>query len=478
MTAPPSSPAGLRQNALGLWTIVFFVIATNGPLTALVGVVSTAILMGNGIGVPAAFLIAGVIYLVFSVGFVAMGRYIRNAGAFYAYVANGLGRPLGTAAAFLAIVAYAGLQFACYGLIGFFGANALAGWGLALPWWVVGLAVAALVQLCSIRNVVFNGRFLGLLMLAELAVVAIFDVAVLAHGGPEGFSLASFRPEHVLVPGLGATFVFVAGSFMGFETTAIYAEEAREPERTVPAATYIAVVLIAVTLTLSSWLLIVSFGPSQVLAAAAKDPGGLWFDRAGLLVGPLLGDAINVLLITSLFAVILSFQNTLSRYLFALAREGLMPVAFARTHARHHTPYLAGYALTALVVALLLLCGLAGADPMTLVLPLGSAPAALGILAVQALTSLAVIGFFRRQPRHTNLWQRLIAPALSGAAMLVGVALIVRNMHLLTGGESAFNTLIPLGMLGVGLAGLGLALWLRSHRPERYARLARLLEEV
>ncbi|MET4729095.1 amino acid transporter [Lysobacter enzymogenes] len=478
MTVPSPASTGLRQNALGLWSIVFFVIATNGPLTALVGVVATAILMGNGIGVPGAFLIAGAVYLVFTVGFVAMGRYIRNAGAFYAYVSNGLGRPLGTASAFLAIVAYAGLQFACYGLIGFFAATALAGWGLALPWWVVGLAVAALVQLFSSRNVVFNGRFLGLLMLAELAVVLVFDAAVLAHGGPEGFSLAPLRPEHVLVPGLGAAFVFVAGSFMGFETTAIYAEEAREPERTVPAATYIAVLLITATLALSSWLLIVSFGPSQILAAAAKDPGGLWFDRANLLVGAWLSDAINVLLITSLFAVILSFQNTLSRYLFALAREGLAPAAFARTHPRHRTPHLAGYALTALVATLLVLCGLAGVDPMTQVLPLGSAPAALGILAVQALTSLAVIGFFRARPRHTNLWQRLLAPALSFVAMAVGVVLIVRNMRLLTGGESALNLLIPLAMLGVGLAGTGWALWLRRYRAERYARLGRLLDEV
>ena len=43
----------------------------------------------------AAWAIAGVILLFFSVGYSAMSRHITNAGAFYAYIANGLGRPVG-----------------------------------------------------------------------------------------------------------------------------------------------------------------------------------------------------------------------------------------------------------------------------------------------------------------------------------------------------------------------------------------------
>ena len=45
-----------------------------------------------------AFVLA-VVLAVFSVGHVAMARHITNAGAFYAYIAHGIGRPAGQRAA-------------------------------------------------------------------------------------------------------------------------------------------------------------------------------------------------------------------------------------------------------------------------------------------------------------------------------------------------------------------------------------------
>ena len=469
----------LRKNALGMWNIVFFVLATNGPLTGLIGVVPTAILMGNGVGLPGVFLLVGAVYLLFAVGFVAMGRHIRNAGAFYAYVATGLGRPMGAASAFLAIVAYAGMQIACYGLIGFFTSEAAHRLGINLEWWVASMGYAILVQIFGTRNVEFNGRFLALLMLAELVVILIFDIAVVGHGGgPEGFSTVSFDPTKVFATGLGAALVFVGGAFMGFETTAIYAEEARDPEKTLPRATFTALLLIMLFYSASSWLLLVAIGPSVAIDTITQDPGGIWFQLSTKLVGVALSDAINILLITSLFAVLLSFHNSLSRYLFSMGREQILPRVLAVTHQKHQTPYVASTIQTSICLLLLVVFGLSGADPITQVLPLGSAPATIGILAVQFFASIAVIRYFRKDAMGTNAWQNKIAPAISAAALAFGVVLIVNNMTLLTGGESVFNSLIPLGMLAVAVAGVCLAGWHKWRNPQIYANLGRVLNEV
>lgn len=481
MTGTSTSPGQLRPNAVGIWSIVFFVIATNGPLTGLVGVVPTAILMGNGIGLPSAFLLAGLVYLLFSVGFVAMGRYVRNAGAFYAYVSHGLGRPVGCAAAFLALAGYTGLQIACYGLLGFFAAESLNVLQvITVQWWQVALGVTLLAHVAGRRNIAFNGKLLGGLMLAEMAVIALLDMAiVLMADKPEGFTMAPFTPEQVFTPGLGAAFVFVAGAFMGFETTAIYAEEARNPQRSVPIATYVSVSLIMLFFVVSSWLLIVANGPERTLQLLAQNPGGIWLDLADQLVGAWLSHLITLLLITSLFAVILSFHNTLSRYLFALGREGVLWRAFAKTHPHQDTPYVASTVQTGSAIAILLLCALADADPMTQVLPLGSAPASIGVLAVQVLTCVAVVAFFARAKRHTSPWQRLVAPLASIAGLLTGLVMIIQHMEMLTGSSSpALNAAIPCGMLLVGLAGLAVAYRLRWRFPERYANLTRLLDEA
>lgn len=471
-----TASSGLNRNAIGLWSLVFFVLATNGPLTGLVGVAPTAILLGNGIGLPSAYLVAGGVYLLFCVGFVAMSRYIRNTGAFYAYVANGLGRPAGTAAAFLAIVAYAGLQIACYGMIGFFLAHGLGLAGLSLPWWCCSLFVVLVVQLLSTRNVAVNGKALGLFMTLEVIVISLFDLGGVLHGGgPAGFTTESFTVGSFMSHGVGAVFVFVASSFMGIETTAIYSEEARNPERTVPNATYIAVILITALLVCSSWLLILSFGPSNILQQVTAHPGDVWFIAAERNVGSWLAVVMNVLLITSLFSIVLSLQNTLSRYLYALGREGVFLSHFARLHSRHKTPWLASLILSLVHFVLLLACGLHHINPMTGLLPIGSAPAALGILSVQVLTSCAVIGYFKGNRRHTNLWQRLVAPLLAIGAMGFGVILIVMNMDLLTGGVPVLDWLIPLGLVLIALYGALVAIWLRRYRPAEYANLGQSL---
>ncbi|MFD0564115.1 hypothetical protein ACFQ2M_20415 [Kitasatospora saccharophila] len=84
---------------------MFFVVAAAAPLTVLAGIAPFAIGVG-GASAPAAYLISGALLVLFAAGFTAMSRYVRNAGAFYAYVARGLGRTLGVVTAYVAVVSY------------------------------------------------------------------------------------------------------------------------------------------------------------------------------------------------------------------------------------------------------------------------------------------------------------------------------------------------------------------------------------
>jgi hypothetical protein len=53
------SPPELRKNAIGMWQIVFFVIAAAAPLTGMLGIIPVDIRLGNGAGVPGAFVMSG-----------------------------------------------------------------------------------------------------------------------------------------------------------------------------------------------------------------------------------------------------------------------------------------------------------------------------------------------------------------------------------------------------------------------------------
>ena len=79
-----------------------------------------AILEGNGAGIPGIYVISGLVLLLFSIGFITMSRYIKNSGAFYAYISAGLGSKLGVSGLALAILAYVSIQIAIAAIFGLF----------------------------------------------------------------------------------------------------------------------------------------------------------------------------------------------------------------------------------------------------------------------------------------------------------------------------------------------------------------------
>lgn len=141
-----SSGHQLRRSVLGPAQIAFFVISAAGPLVAMAGGIPVAMLFGNGPGIPAMFLAASLILLLFSVAYTAMAKEVRSAGAFYAFAAHGLGKAAAGATGMVALLSYNAIQIGLYGL---FGAAAqglfLSFTGISLEWWAYAFMALALV---------------------------------------------------------------------------------------------------------------------------------------------------------------------------------------------------------------------------------------------------------------------------------------------------------------------------------------------
>lgn len=467
----------LARNSVGLAHIVFFVVAAAAPLTAVVGASPAAFAFGNGAGVPGAFVLAGLLYVIFSVGFTAMGRHVEAAGAFYTYISQGIGRPAGVAGALIALVTYSAVQVAIYALFGVFVSAALGPHGLDLPWWVWSFTALVVVHLCGQRNIAFSGAILGVCMLAEIAILLMLDVGIIWHGGgPEGMSLGSFSPSVVFTPGLGSALVFVIGSFIGFEATAIFGEEAENPEKTIPRATYIAVGLITVFYAFSTWAIVQHYGPSKIQEVATAGPDTLFFAAVEAVLGAWASKAMNFLLIASLFACLLSFHNTLNRYFFALGREGLALRAFGQVHEKHLSPHIAGLFQSASAAVIVALFVVMGADPYAVVFSWMSALAGIGILSIQVLVSVAIIFYFRRDPDGHGLFTTVFAPLVSLVGLIGALCLLISNLSLLSGSDSPIVAAFPYAIALIGLGGVAFAYRIKAKRPDLYAGLGRMLE--
>ncbi|TNE45377.1 MAG: APC family permease [Sphingomonadales bacterium] len=474
-----NSETHLERRSIDVTHIVFFVVAAAAPLTAVVGATPPAFALGNGAGVAGAFLLAGSLYLLFSAGFTAMSHHVGSAGGFYSYLAQGLSRPIGLGGATVMLLTYSAIQIGIYSLFGVFLSDALAGWGVNLPWWAGSLGAIATVLICGRRSIAFSGNLLGLCMIGEILILLLLDIAILVNGGgPQGLSLfPTLSPATIFSPGLGVALVFVIGSYVGFEATAIFAEEARNPHRTIPRATYIAVLLITGFYAFSTWTITQYYGPSAVSAAATADLENFYFGPTRLLLGNWAVGVMQILLIISLFACVLSLHNAINRYLFALGRDGVLPSFLSSLHPRHHSPAMAGLVQTLSALAILVTFILSGASPYKVIFPWMSALGVCGVLFVQTVTCLAVIFFFRADHHGYGLFRRLIAPALSAMGLATMIVLVIKNIHLLTGAQNPFILALPwLITLIAGIGGTLYALWLSVRRPEIYARLGRSFE--
>lgn len=473
----PATHERLARNSVGLAHIVFFVVAAAAPLTAVVGASPAAFAFGNGAGVPGVFVLAGLLYVLFSVGFTAMSRHVGGAGAFYTFISRGIGKEAGVAGALIALVTYSAVQIAIYALFGVFTAGALAPLGIDLPWWLFAYAALIVVLICGQRNVAFSGAILGVCMLAEIAILLLLDVAILLAGDfPQGLGATSFAPSTVFSDGVGVAFVFVIGSFIGFEATVIFGEEAKNPEKTIPRATYVAVLLITAFYAFSTWSIVQFYGPANIRTAAESGLETLFFHASDTILGAWSSQVMSLLLITSLFACVLSFHNTLNRYFYALGREGLAHGALGKVHIRHGSPYVAGFAQSASAAAILALFVVSGADPYAVVFAWMSALTVIGILAVQSLVCVAIVLYFRKTRTSHGVWTTTIAPLLALAGLVVILSLVVSNLPLLAGSESLIVRSFPLVILVVGLLGAVFARWIRRSRPELYANLGKVFE--
>ena len=99
----PVPDGQLKRGVLGVGGLVFMVVAAAAPLTVMAGVAPLGLMIG-GVGAPTAYLAAGAVLIVFAVAFTRMTKYVSGGGAFYAYIAKGLGSGWGLAACFVRVV--------------------------------------------------------------------------------------------------------------------------------------------------------------------------------------------------------------------------------------------------------------------------------------------------------------------------------------------------------------------------------------
>lgn len=457
---PPQNQTSLRRGKLSTAALVFMIIAASAPLTVLAGGAPTNYAVAGLLGVPTGYLVLGLILVFFAVGYGRMASKIQNSGAFYVYIARGLGLRQGIAGAILALVSYNLMQIGLYGLFGFSAANAVASLtGLTVPWWLLGAVGWLLVAFLGMNSIDFSAKVLGVIVTLEFLVVIVFSGTALLNS-PEGVSTSGWQPDQFFTPGIGVLLAFTMAAFMGFESGAIYSEEAKDPERTVPRATYIAVAVIALFYAFSAWALQMGVGPGHIVEesqALGPDLVFAWLAE----FSPVASNIASLLFVTSLFAALIAFHNAAARYFFSLGRSGVLPAAFG-TSGKSGAPVggsIAQSVLGATVVTAFAFVGqyseLRELFPVMTLFTWFTNAAAFGLTFLVAATSFAVMVWANRHHPEYHVFARTIAPVIAGIGMAAVTVLILMNFDLMMESEDPLMIwIMPAIIIGSGVIGL------------------------
>lgn len=474
---PPTSAGegvktGVLPRRLGVFALTFLIVAWNAPIAAMAGFQQLAVGFGNGVGAPLSFVAAGLILLVFAVGFIGMTPHVKNPGAFYCYIVDGVGRAPGLGGAFVATSAY--LLFAA-------GANVYLGLIIVdmtdrlfgapiLSWQVWSLVSLVVITGLGLLRIDLSMKVIGTLVVLECFIVVVWEFVVLIQGGPEGYSADTFTFSSFTSGPVGIGILFAMLCMIGFEGGACFRDETKNPEKNVGRATYAAIIVMTVITAVGCWVYIISSGPSGVVELALTDPVGSFFTSIETYLGNVFVHLVTVILVTSQAASIISIQGNGSRYLFALGRDRVLPARLASVHPKLQSPHVAVLTLAAFCLVAWGVIVVSGIDAVQAYATLTGA----GIyfmLPLLIATSISVAMYFRRNPdKNPGIWVSTIAPVISAIALIVLFVLCTQNLTILTVTTTG-AVIAEVALVVVAVLGVALALWYKKSRPEVYASI-------
>jgi len=419
-----SAPAGfdrLREHSIGLPQVLFQSITHMAPGAAIAFSILVSVQFA-GPALPLAVLAALVACLLVASSIGQLAKEMPSAGGLYSYVTRALGPEAGFMVGWAFLLfqpLVAPLLFLIFAWVvddvWTADENGL-GVGTSL-WWLWVLVAAAIVFFLTYRDIRLStnaGIVLGIIEIGIFAALALW--MILSNLGD--LTLATFNPSNNEVGTLEGTFkgmVFAILAFIGFESAAPLGEEAKRPRWTIPRAVVGAAFIIGLFYVLCSyaWVIGTGFGDFTTVTTEAANP---WRDLGEVYWG---GGWVLIFfaIVNSAIANANAGVNAATRIIYAMARNGALPRALARTHPIHRTPHVATIAVSAGGVVVALLMGWKW-DPLTAFVIIATALTIL-VICVYITTCVACSVYYWRERRaQFNVWLHGVFPVLGALAFL------------------------------------------------------------
>ena len=399
IASAPDTGTGLRRGSLSLVETIGQSVANIAPTAT--PALTVAVIVGiAGIGSWLASLVA-TIGMMFVAGNIAtLARRHPLAGSYFVYIGRTLGPLAGMVAGWSMVAAYlaAGIASVVGGQI--FLGYVLDGIGLGAvnpPGWLFDLAFVALVWALAYRDIRLSARVGVVIECLSLGIITLITAIVTVRHGTAIDRLQLDIP-HLDWGGVMSALTLAVFSFVGFESAATLAKEARDPTRAVPRAIMLSAGLAGLFFVVITYAMVLGVGDEVRVLADSSAPFAEITSRAGL---PAAAMIVYSAAMISVFAAALACVNAVSRLMFSMGRYEFIHRSMGNVHDRHQTPHFAISAAAVLIASVCIgLSGLPALDEFGLTATFST----FGFLVVYLLISIvAPVDLYRSavlRPRH------------------------------------------------------------------------------
>jgi amino acid transporter len=407
----------LRRNALSLRHIVASTLANIAPaMSFFFGF--AVIVQGAGLAAPLTIITAMVAILFLTNTLAEFTKLQPSTGSFVTFIGKAFGPGAGAAISVFVTFGYIIAASTVVAISGSWLADTLKTFaGISIHWAILTTLITLGVGWLIMRGISLSTLWAGIFFYFEAALLVIGAIVMIATH-PAALTLAPFLPKNLSGgwAGIGAGFPLAIYLFIGWENSAMLAEETENPRRNVPRA------LITGTLSIGIFYVFLAYATAVGFNMDAKGIGNstIPFIDALKSSAPALLIIAYVAGVTSILSSMIGLVNSQARILFNSGREGLLPTFFGKIHPQHKTPHAAMW--TFLIIALALVLGFGLIDGVAPLDYFGDAGTlgTIPVILTYMFTNLALPVYVLKHKRdQLNVFTHIVLPVLGTLALLM-----------------------------------------------------------
>lgn len=335
------------KRALTLPGLTLFGLAYLVPLTVFTTYGLVTELTGGRVAFAYVFTLAAMVFTALSYG--RMVRAFPVAGSAYTYTSKSFGPHAGFVAGWSLMLDYVLLPMVNYAVIGLF-INAQ--WP-SVPIWVGFLVALAIVTILNVVGITTIDRANTIIIAIQAVFVLVFVVLAVRTmmGSDVQFGLpftGGTGPSGTGLEPVLAGSAILCLSFLGFDAVSTLAEEAKEPRRDIPRAVLLVTVGGGLLFIVVSWLAQVAYPPTTF-----ENPDSGATEVMLHIGGNAMALFFTACYVAGAFGSALTSQASVSRILYAMGRDRVLPNVLGTLTSSWRTP-----AAAILLVSILSLIGL------------------------------------------------------------------------------------------------------------------------